>query len=108
MPANDATPRIWYSVVTASGGTISIEHRALTGDHATAAAKCAVRPTKSMPARRDCLWPNCDVLPKKEVRERGIRLKKAKFSGAGRWIARGPRSGDHPQQLCRRASVIPP
>jgi predicted phosphodiesterase len=77
MPANDATPRIWYSVVTASGGAINIEHCALAYDHAAAAAKMrrAGLPEEYAGALETGLWPNCDVLPWKEVRERGIRLE---------------------------------
>ena len=39
MPANDGTPRVWYSIVTPERDGISIEHRTLAYDYAAAAAK---------------------------------------------------------------------
>src|SRR5215472_10246827 len=41
MPAHDGTPRVWFSVLTPVAGGVSIEHRALTYDHAAAAAAMA-------------------------------------------------------------------
>src|SRR5690242_13092870 len=38
MPAHDGTPRVWFSVLTPTDRGLAIEHRALTYDHAAAAA----------------------------------------------------------------------
>lgn len=77
MPANDGTPRGWYSILTPARGCISIEHRFLEYDHVTAAAKMrrAGLPKEYAGALETGLWPNCDVLPWKEIRERGIPLE---------------------------------
>src|SRR5262249_29517598 len=79
MPANDATPRVWYSIVTAESGGVSIKHRGLVYDHMTAAAKmrCAGLPEEYAGALETGLWPNCDVLPWKETRERGVALEES-------------------------------
>jgi hypothetical protein len=77
IPANDATPRVWYSVLTAKSNGVLIEHRGLAYDHMTAAAKMrrAGLPEEYASALETGLWPNCDVLPWKEIRERGVALK---------------------------------
>jgi len=52
MPANDGTPRVWFSLLRAEAEGITIEHRALDYDFATAAAKMRRRP-----ATRVCGFP---------------------------------------------------
>jgi predicted phosphodiesterase len=82
MPANDGSPRVWFSIMTPERTGISIEHRALTYDHATAAAKMREvgLPAGYADALEVGLWPNCDVLPRKEVCERGVRLVEGRVS----------------------------
>jgi predicted phosphodiesterase len=79
LPANDGTPRGWYSVLTADAGSISIAHCALEYDHRTAAAKmCRARlPEEYAVALEAGLWPSCDVLPRKEIRERGVAIEES-------------------------------
>jgi uncharacterized radical SAM superfamily Fe-S cluster-containing enzyme len=79
MPANDGTPRVWYSIVTVSCDAVNIEHRALAYDYETAAAKMrhACLPEEYAGALETGLWPNCDVLPWREIRERGVPLKES-------------------------------
>src|SRR5262249_35389017 len=81
MPANDGTPRVWYSVITPEKDAISIEHRALEYDYAAAAGKMrrAGLPEEYAIALETGLWPGCDVLPWKEIRERGIPLEPGKI-----------------------------
>jgi predicted phosphodiesterase/pyruvate-formate lyase-activating enzyme len=76
MPANDGTPRVWFSLLTPRDGGIAIEHRALDYDHAAAATKMrhAGLPEDYTVALETGLWPSCDVLPFKEIRERGVPL----------------------------------
>ncbi len=68
MPANDGTPRVWYSVLHAGPAGIEIEHAALDYDHAAAAA--AMRADKLPEGYATCLetglWPNMDVMPDAE------------------------------------------
>jgi uncharacterized radical SAM superfamily Fe-S cluster-containing enzyme len=77
LPANDGTPRVWFSVLTPVPGGLRIEHLALAYDHASAAA--AMRAAGLSPEYRDALssgiWPSCDVLPYREIREQGVRLE---------------------------------
>jgi len=83
LPANDGTPRVWYSVLAAAAGGIVIEHRALEYDHLSAAAKMrrVGLPEEYAAALATGIWPSCDVLPWKEIRERGARLE----AGRARW-----------------------
>jgi uncharacterized Fe-S cluster-containing radical SAM superfamily protein/predicted phosphodiesterase len=76
MPANDGTPWVWFSLLTPHAGGLAIEHRALAYDHAAAAAKMrrAGLPEGYAAALETGLWPSCDVLPFKEIRERGVPL----------------------------------
>jgi hypothetical protein len=74
LPANDGTPRGWYSVLTADRSGISITHRALEYDHQCAAAKMRLAhlPEEYANALETGLWPSQDILPEKELRRRGI------------------------------------
>jgi uncharacterized Fe-S cluster-containing radical SAM superfamily protein/predicted phosphodiesterase len=77
LPANDGTARSWYSVLAASGDGIAIEHRTLEYDHARAAAKMrgVGLPEDYAASLQSGFWPSCDVLPWKEIRERGVPLE---------------------------------
>jgi predicted phosphodiesterase len=77
MPANDGTPRLWFSLLRAEVDGIAIEHRALEYDHASAAAKIrhAGLPEEYAASLETGLWSSCDVLPSKEVHERGVALE---------------------------------
>ncbi|WP_249779087.1 radical SAM protein [Bradyrhizobium sediminis] len=76
MPANDGTSSVWYSVLEVKGGVISIEHRVLDYDYRLAAQKMrsAGLPEGYAAALETGIWPSCDVLPFKEIRERGVAL----------------------------------
>jgi hypothetical protein len=77
MPSNDGTPRVWFSLLRAEGDGIVIEHRSLDYDYTTAAAKIrgARLPEEYAACLETGLWPTCDVLPLKEVHERGVALE---------------------------------
>jgi predicted phosphodiesterase/pyruvate-formate lyase-activating enzyme len=77
MPANDGTPRVWFSLLTPHAGGVALDHRALAYDHAAAADKMrrAGLPEGYAAALETGLWPSCDVLPFKEIRERGVPLE---------------------------------
>jgi predicted phosphodiesterase len=76
LPANDGTPRTWFSLLAPRGGAIEIRHVSLDYDHAAAAA--AMRAARLPPAYADALetglWPSCDVLPPDERAQRGHAL----------------------------------
>jgi hypothetical protein len=76
MPANDATARVWFSVLTPRGGGIRIEHHAVAYDPAPTAAKMRARgyPPEYAEALINGLWPSCDILPAAECAGRGAPL----------------------------------
>jgi len=97
MPANDGTPRVWFSLLSPHQDELAIEHRALAYDHAAAASKMrrAGLPEEYAQALETGLWPSCDVLPFKEIRERTVPL------APGRVTWRAPAAGASPAR--RRA-----
>jgi hypothetical protein len=76
MPANDGTPRVWFSVLIPSVDGIVVEHHALDYDHRAAAAKMRARgyPVEYAGALGSGLWPSCDILPPTECSARGVPL----------------------------------
>ena len=83
MPANDGTSSVWYSVLEARGDAIFIEHHILEYDYWLAAEKmrAAGLPEGYAAALETGIWPSCDVLPFKEIRECGVAL----VAGAVEW-----------------------
>jgi predicted phosphodiesterase len=73
MPANDGTPRVWCALIEDLGDGLRASLRALTYDHATAAAR--MRKAGLAAGYADCLesglWPSLDVLPEAERRRGG-------------------------------------
>lgn len=76
MPANDGTPRMWYSVLTPAKAGLTVDHRAIDYDHAAAAAamRKAGLPPEYRVALATGIWPSCDVLPVRETLEQGAPL----------------------------------
>jgi sulfatase maturation enzyme AslB (radical SAM superfamily)/predicted phosphodiesterase len=97
MPANDGTPRVWYSLLVPQPGGISIEHRAIEYDFRTAAKKMryAGLPQEYAAALETGTWPTCDVLPWKEIRERGVRLEEGRVF----WRQPASKTGKRPASL---------
>jgi hypothetical protein len=64
-------------VLTTDQFGISIKHHALEYDHNTAATKMRLAhlPEEYANALETGLWPSCDILPKKEIHQRGTRLE---------------------------------
>ncbi len=90
LPANDGTPRAWFSVLAPLGDGIAITHHALDYDHARAAAKmrAAGLPAAYAQTLEDGLWPDMRVLPEPERRLRAHPLTPA----AVHWSAPGRRA----------------
>jgi uncharacterized radical SAM superfamily Fe-S cluster-containing enzyme len=76
MPANDGSSRVWYSVLEVRRDAIFIEHHALEYDYRLAARKmrAAGLPEGYAAALETGIWPSCDVLPFKEIREGGVTI----------------------------------
>jgi predicted phosphodiesterase len=87
MPANDGTPRVWYSILSPTPDGIAIEHHALSYDHRRSAEKMRAErlPEGYAAALESGLWPSCDVLPAAEFGRRGVALA----PGAVGWRADG-------------------
>jgi uncharacterized radical SAM superfamily Fe-S cluster-containing enzyme len=122
MPANDGTPRVWYSVLSPGRAprSIMVEHASVSYDHQAAAAamRRAGLPEGYSEALSSGRWPNCDVLPRAESKAQGhplspcsltwqrdgsahpawpispepVRLDPAKFQDAGSTATGAPRA----------------
>ena len=79
LPANDATPRVWYSLLTPSGRGILVEHHVLDYDHRAAAQAMdeAGLPPDYAEALGTGLWPNDEVMPSADRDNRGRPLSPA-------------------------------
>jgi uncharacterized radical SAM superfamily Fe-S cluster-containing enzyme len=77
MPANDGTPRVWYSILSPTREGIAIAHHVLAYDHQRAAQKMRGErlPEGYAAALESGLWPSCDVLPAAEFGQRGAALQ---------------------------------
>ncbi|MDP6352825.1 MAG: metallophosphoesterase family protein [Alphaproteobacteria bacterium] len=76
VPANDGTPRAWFSVLHGDEDGIRIEPRALDYDHAAAAAKMRAQPLLRAYAEAliTGVWPGVDYLPEAEQTRQGQAL----------------------------------
>lgn len=83
LPANDGSPRTWFSVLVPTGDRIRIEHHPLQYDFAAAAGRMrrAGLPKGYAEALITGLWPSCDVLPPNELGRSGVAL----MSGQLQW-----------------------
>jgi predicted phosphodiesterase len=86
MPANDGTPRVWFSLVSETPAGLNLERRALSYDHAgaQAAMRRAGLPESYLEALASGIWPSVDVLPNRERQETGRPIGEASTS----WPAR--------------------
>ncbi len=68
LPANDGTPRVWFSLLIPEADGIRFEHRPLAYDHARAGAKMieAGLPRGYAQALSTGRWPSESVLPEAE------------------------------------------
>lgn len=73
LPANDGTPRGWFSLLRPGIRGLEVEHRALAYDHVSAAAaiRSAGLPEAYAVALETGLWPSDDVMPKADGARRG-------------------------------------
>lgn len=73
LPANDATPRVWFSVIAPGDDGISFTFHALDYANTTAAEKMreAGLPAGYADGLESGLWPNTDILPETETAQTG-------------------------------------
>lgn len=78
MPADDRTPRVWFSVLEPG----RVRHRALEYDWRTAAAamRAAGLAEGYAAALGTGVWPSDDVLPPAERARRGVALAEVEFT----------------------------
>ncbi len=76
MPANDSTPRVWYTLLHPTPEGLSYTIQSLTYDHHTAAElmRTAQLPCAYADTLSSGLWDNCDILPAEETARQGLRL----------------------------------
>ena len=76
LPANDGTPRAWFSVLTPQKGGVRIDTHALEYDHETARAKMTEASVcrEYAQALETGIWPSLDILPEPEKRATGTPL----------------------------------
>jgi predicted phosphodiesterase len=76
VPANDGTPRVWFSVLRPTDDAVEICHLPLEYDHSGAAAamRAACLPSGYADALQFGLWPSTDILPAVELARTGIGL----------------------------------
>lgn len=76
LPANDGTPRTWYSTLRQTAGGLQIDTQSLEYD--VAGAQAAMRrvglPEAYAATLSSGLWDNCDVLPDEETQTQGRPL----------------------------------
>ena len=79
LPANDGTPRGWFSLLTPRGAAIELRHRPLDHDHhgAARAMRAASLPEGYARALESGIWPSFDVLPPAEQAATGAALAPA-------------------------------
>lgn len=81
LPANDGTPRVWYSLITLHDGAPCFEHRSLAYDHEKAAATMRAN---GLGAYAETLitgiYPTLDSLPETEKAQTGKPLRKQALS----------------------------
>lgn len=76
LPANDGTPRGWFSLLIPSGDAVEVRHLPLHYDHAAAARAMhrAGLPTDYAETVESGIWPSFDVLPPEEQAQTGTPL----------------------------------
>ncbi len=79
LPANDGTPRVWFSTLSPTPDGLLIEHHALDYDHEAAAAAMGARglPAAYAGTLASGLWPNDDIMPATDRQGRGRPLAPA-------------------------------
>jgi len=84
MPANDGTPRAWYSVVDRDeDGQLCFSHGVLDYCH-QGAAQAMIENGLSPEYKQSLLtglWPNMDVLPEWEQKQQGQQIFAKKITG---------------------------
>ncbi len=76
LPANDATPRVWYSILRPCPDGVLVEHRPLAYDHAAAARSLreAGLPDAYAETLETGIWPSDDIMPEADRGARGAPL----------------------------------
>jgi hypothetical protein len=83
VPANDGTPRVWFSVLRPTDEAVEICHLSLEYDYAgaSAAMRAAGLPPGYADALQFGLWPSTDILPAGELARTGMALTFAPACG---------------------------
>ena len=81
MPANDGTPRVWFSTLMPEGAGIRFARHGLVYDHGKAAGKLreADLPSGYADGLETGLWPAIDILPPTEAAATGQPIRGSDF-----------------------------
>lgn len=73
MPANDGSPQVWYALLDAQDGTLTVQHQAYHYDYERSAQlmEAAQLPAAYAHTLRTGIWDNCDILPITETQQQG-------------------------------------
>jgi hypothetical protein len=96
MPANDGTPRGWFSLLTPCGDGIEIRHLPLNYNHRGAAQsmRAAGLPVDYADTMESGIWPSFDVLPATEQGQTGRALA----LGSSLWSRSAPPAPPAPER----------
>lgn len=77
MPANDATSRVWYTILDKDKkGRLRFRYDAFEYDHETTAALMRAKrlPEAYAKTLETGVWDNCEILPDQETAQQGVEL----------------------------------
>lgn len=79
MPANDGTPRVWYTIYNSETKTFS--SHALEYDFERTSKEMVAKnlPNEYAKTIVDGFWDNCEILPEAETKETGVRIEPAEL-----------------------------
>lgn len=78
IPANDGTPRVWFSTLTPVDGAINVRHRMLEYDYETTARRIFDSPTLPDDYGHTLMtgiWPSDEVMPQTDRDRRGQAIE---------------------------------
>ncbi len=89
MPANDGTPRVWFSVLEVVDGEIVITPQALDYDFRAAAAAMRAKqlPEGYAAALESGIWPSLDILPAADRVFAGVAMERREIDEAAPAVA---------------------
>jgi len=81
MPANDGTPRVWFSTMVISDAQVSFNHHTLEYEYTETQKKMQKNGLSEeyIKALAEGYWPSLDILPLLEQKKQGMPLKECTY-----------------------------